>query len=65
MQDFEDRHGLTFQSLRDADGSLFEHFGAVYQPAWVFVEADGTFDLVPGAMEDDELDQRLGALAAA
>ena len=29
MQDFEDRHGLTFPSLRDDDGSLFAHFGVV------------------------------------
>ena len=55
MQDFEDRHGLTFKSLRDDDGSLFAHFGVVNQPAWVFVSADGTPDLVPGAMEEDEL----------
>jgi hypothetical protein len=64
MQAFEDRHGLTFPSLRDGDGSLFEHFGVIYQPAWVFVSADGSADVVPGAMEEDELDERLRALAA-
>jgi hypothetical protein len=64
MQDFEDRHGLSFPSLRDDDGSLFAHFGVINQPAWVFVSADGTVDLVPGAMDEDELSERLRALAA-
>ena len=65
MQEFEDRHGLTFPSLRDSDGSLFAHFGVTNQPAWVFVSADGTADVVPGALAEDELAERLQALAAA
>ncbi len=28
MQAFQDRHGLTFPSVRDDDGSLFAHFGS-------------------------------------
>jgi hypothetical protein len=64
MQAFEDRHGLTFPSLRDDDGSLFADFGVSYQPAWVFISRDGTSDLVLGAMQEDELSERLDALAA-
>ena len=63
MQAFQDRHGLTFPSVRDDDGSLYARFGVPAQPAWVFVSADGTTDLVLGAMEEDELDARLQALS--
>ncbi len=65
MQEFEDRHGLTFPSLRDEDGELFAHFGVVSQPAWLFVSGDGTADLVLGAMPEEELAERLEALADA
>jgi len=63
MQAFQDRHGLTFPSVRDGDGSLYAHFGVPAQPAWVFVSRDGTTDLVLGAMEEPELDARLQALS--
>lgn len=65
MQDFEDRHGLTFPSLRDDDGNLFAHFGVPAQPAWVFVAADGTATTHLGAMEPDELRATLTDLADA
>jgi hypothetical protein len=64
MQDFEDRHGVTFPSLRDDDGSLFASFGVSYQPAWVFVASDGGAELVLGALDEDELAGRLDALGA-
>lgn len=62
MQDFEDRHGLTFPSLRDDDGSLFAHFGVPAQPAWVFVDVDGTVEVSLGALAEPDLTARLDEL---
>jgi len=62
MQAFVDDHGLTFPQALDDDGSLFARFGVPYQPAWVFVTADGEADVHLGALEPDELAERLGAL---
>jgi peroxiredoxin len=62
MQAFEERHALTFPSLRDDDGSLFAQFGVVSQPAWVFVAADGTAETVQGALGEAALQAHLSAL---
>ena len=63
MQAFVEEHGLTFPQALDADGSLFARFGVPYQPAWVFVTAEGDSDLHVGALDASELDERLSALA--
>ena len=65
MQQFEQRHGLTFDSLRDDDGRLYAHFGVPLQPAWVFVDAAGKATVVPTSLEAAELRDRLDALVAA
>ena len=64
MGEFVDRHGITFTTLVDDDGSLFAHFGVPAQPAFVFVGADGSVDGMLGSMGDDELSERLEALAS-
>lgn len=64
MQDFVGRHGLTFPNLRDDTGDIFTRFGVFGQPAWAFVDADGTVDTVFGALSEDELTTRLAALSA-
>jgi hypothetical protein len=63
MQDFVERHGLTFPQGNDDAGAVFAHFGVPYQPAWAFVSADGDVETVNGALEDDELTAKLDALA--
>ena len=65
MQDFVDRHGLTFPQAADEDGAVFAHFGVPYQPAWVFVSADGDVERVDGALDDGKLTSKLDALAVA
>lgn len=65
MQDFIDRHGLTFPQGNDGEGAVFARFGVPYQPAWVFVSADGDVEQVQGALEDDQLAEKLTALADA
>lgn len=47
--------------LVDDDGSLWARFGIAYQPAWVFIDDDGTLQTVAGGLYDD-LPGRLQAL---
>ena len=65
MQEFVQRHGVTFANMIDDDGSLFARFQVPVQPAWVFVSADGTADSRLGAMTEEELDRALADLAGA
>lgn len=56
MQEFVDRHGLeAFPHLVDDDGALWERFGIINQPAWVFVDDDGTTRTVQGSLSEDGL----------
>lgn len=63
MVGFAQRHGLTFPNLRDDDGSLFARFEVSYQPAFVFVGADGRAERVITSLDAEALDARLRALA--
>jgi peroxiredoxin len=59
---FVAEHGLgDMLHVVDDDGSVWEYFGVSYQPAWVFVDEDGTTDRVAGGLYDD-LPARLQAL---
>ncbi|CAL9371589.1 Thiol-disulfide oxidoreductase ResA [Nocardiopsis dassonvillei] len=40
----------------DEDGTIWSDFGVVGQPAFAFVEPDGTFETVPGTLADEDLD---------
>jgi hypothetical protein len=64
MQEFVDRHGLTFPNVNDDDAVLFDRFDVPYQPAWVFVSADGSTQRVLGSLEPDGLDQLLRNVTA-
>ncbi len=64
MEDFVDRHGLTFTNLDDDEGRVFERFGVPGQPAWVFVAADGTVARRLGSMDDTMLDETLESTLA-
>jgi peroxiredoxin len=59
MQGFIDEHGLTFPTINDDPAVIFERFEVPYQPAWVFVAADGTLRQVLGSLEGAELDEIL------
>lgn len=59
---FVDEHGLdAMLHVVDEDGSLWSQYGVNYQPAWVFVDEDGTTEVVAGGLYDD-LEPRLQAL---
>ena len=64
MQDFVDRHELSgFPHISDEAGEVWERFGVVGQPAWVFATASGDYEVVFGAIPEDELREKLDALA--
>jgi peroxiredoxin len=55
MLDFIGRHGLTFPSLRDNSGDVFARYDVPFQPAWVFIAADGDVTKVQGSLDAESL----------
>lgn len=65
MQAFVDRHGLAgMPQAVDEDGRLWARFGVSYQPAWVFVNQDGTVRVHPGGLYGDGIGEAVDALLA-
>ncbi|ANE80525.1 hypothetical protein A7U43_15465 [Mycobacterium adipatum] len=67
MQAFASRYNLGFTNLNDADGSLWARFGVPWQPAYLFVKADGTSTFVnnpTSAMSEQDLADRVSALTS-
>ena len=62
MQEFITKHQLTFPNIKDNDGVIFAQFDVAYQPAWVFVQQDGTFETNLGAMDEVTLTAMLEKL---
>ncbi len=66
MQEFVDEFGLDhFGHAVSEDGSLWQRFGVPYQPAWVFVDADGNAERHVGALDEGTLTGILDDLSAA
>jgi CO/xanthine dehydrogenase Mo-binding subunit len=65
MQEFVARHGLEgiLQAV-DVDGSLWQRYGVGYQPAWVFINQDGTVRVHAGGLFGDGIDQAIDELLA-
>ncbi len=54
MQDFVAEHGLgSMTHVVDADGSIWASYGISYQPAWVFIAADGDAAVAAGTLGYD------------
>jgi hypothetical protein len=62
MQEFVDKHQLTFPNIKDDDGLVFAQFDVAYQPAWVFIQQDGTSETNLGAMDEVTLIEMLNQL---
>ncbi|MDT5012540.1 MAG: hypothetical protein QOH57_4157 [Mycobacterium sp.] len=65
MQNFVSKYELNFTNLNDGDGALWARFNVPWQPAYVFLKADGssTFVNTPtAAMSQQELAERVAAL---
>lgn len=65
MEEFVARHGLDdMVNIADVDGAVWQRFGVVAQPAWVFLDAStGTGERVLGALPRADLEARLDALS--
>jgi thiol-disulfide isomerase/thioredoxin len=64
MQDFVRQYRLdSFQHLADVDGAVWKRFGVVEQPAYAFVKADGTVEVVTARVSKADLLKRSQALA--
>jgi hypothetical protein len=48
----------------DADGALWQRFGVVAQPAFAFVDADGTVETFAGSLDPESLRQAADELLA-
>jgi thiol:disulfide interchange protein len=65
MEDFVARHDMGHvRHIADSDGDVWQQFGVVGQPAWVFIDGEsGETERVLGALAPDDLAARLEALA--
>ena len=65
MEEFVDRHELDqVRHIADVDGEVWQQFGVVAQPAWVFIDGQsGRPERVLGAIPRGELEDRLESLA--
>lgn len=65
MQDFVDEYDVdAFEHLADLDGALWQRFGVVQQPAYAFIDDDGTIEVVRGELGEAGLAEQLDALAS-
>ena len=55
MRSFIDRHGISFDSVVDREGEIFERYGIPSQPAWVFIDTDGTLTRVRGSLDAESI----------
>lgn len=62
MQAFVDRYGIRMPTAIDETDELFTSFGFSYQPAWAFVNDDGTVQTHFGALDDASLQARIDSL---
>lgn len=64
MKDFATKYGIDgFTNLNDANSAVWARFGVTYQPAFAFIGADGSVDVVKGSLSAAELDALLSAMA--
>jgi len=66
MEDFVDETGTGgLTHVVDPDGSIWADFGVASQPAFAFIDDDGSVEMVIGAMGETAFTQRMTELAAA
>lgn len=62
MQRFVDQYGVDFTHLADTEAALWRAFGVTVQPAYAFVAADGSIEVVKSQLGRDALAERVAAL---
>ncbi|MEJ2851859.1 MULTISPECIES: redoxin domain-containing protein [unclassified Saccharothrix] len=64
MRDFVQRFQLGgFTHLADVDSEVWKRFGVTAQPAYAFIGRDGAIDVVTKQLTEQELRERVAALA--
>lgn len=65
MRAFVDQTGATgFEHVVDADGALWQRFGVISQPSFVFVDSAGTASSFAGSLPADALRQAASDLVS-
>lgn len=63
MQEFVDKYDLGFfTNIADVDGAVWQRFGVTAQPAFAFVGADGSVDVLRGTLGEPALNTRISTL---
>lgn len=62
MKAFQRKYGLNFTQLADTDTSVWRHFGVTQQPAYAFIAANGTMQVVKNGLSESDLAQQLNDL---
>ena len=64
-QEFVDGLGVGgFEHLYDESGEVWERFGIVSQPAWIFINDDGSVDSQIGALGEGGIRDAIADLEA-
>jgi thiol-disulfide isomerase/thioredoxin len=64
MRDFVKTYDIGFfPYIADIDGGVWQRFGVTQQPAYAFVAADGSVDVVRSGLSEADLGARVAALA--
>lgn len=65
MREFVDKYDVGFfTNIADVDGAVWQRFGVTAQPAFAFVSADGSVDVVRGTLSGPALDTRISTLVS-
>lgn len=65
MEAFVDDLGVgDFEHIADVDGAVWTDFGVTSQPAFVFIDDDGSSEVLISALGQDRLTSRVEALIA-
>ncbi|CPT31622.1 lipoprotein DsbF [Mycobacteroides abscessus subsp. abscessus] len=65
MRSFIDATGVGgFAHIVDTDGTVWQRFGVVQQPAYAFIDHTGAVTVVRGSLGEDELAARVDALSS-
>ncbi len=62
MLDFIDRHGISFPTIVDMSGDVYLRYEVPYQPAWVFIDAEGNHERVMGGLTATELQEYISTI---
>jgi thiol-disulfide isomerase/thioredoxin len=64
MREFVDKFPVKgFTHLADTDQTVWAKFGVTHQPAYAFIRADGSIDVIKGSLSEPDLTERVISLS--